>query len=123
MKVTNKSARVVHINTTNGPISIAPLQTLDASGDQASTVREALEGPLKALVDAGELEIDGAPAPASAATPSGGQQNTQNTSQQNTQPGTPGAPSLGPSAQQQPSPSAPQNPEPEPTSSRRSNRG
>ena len=74
MKITNKSARVVHVNTTNGPITINPQQTLDLSGDKAGAVREALEGPLKALVDAGELELDGQPAPASAAAP-----NTSNT--------------------------------------------
>ena len=81
MKVTNKSPRLVFVPTPTGLLRIAPLQELMIDASDEAAVLASLSGPLRALVDAGEIEIDpplpttspgeavAAPAPTSSAAP------------------------------------------------------
>jgi hypothetical protein len=65
MKITNTSARIVHLNLSDGAVMLPPLQTIELHAKQAADAKAVLDGTLRPLVDDGSLVVDGAgPMPA-----------------------------------------------------------
>jgi hypothetical protein len=63
MKVTNKSARIIGIQTQGQTIGIAPLATVEFLDAAEADVQVYLAGSLKPLVDSGELIVEATPPP------------------------------------------------------------